>query len=111
LGTKLRDLLVSYYKQYSPRTYLFEGQYEQQYSGRSMELVFQNCLARSGIKKKATLHTLRHSYATHLLESGTDIRYIQELLGHNSPKTTMIYTHISSKKISEIQSPFDDLEL
>ena len=67
--------------------------------------------AQRGIKKEVTLHTLRHSFATHLLEAGTDIRYIQELLGHNDPKTTMIYTHVSRKKLSEINSPFDDLEI
>ncbi|TAL57633.1 MAG: integrase, partial [Bacteroidetes bacterium] len=110
-GTKLRTLLTRYYKIYKPKVYLFEGQYEQRYGERSFELVFKYCLKKSGIKKKATLHTLRHSFATHLLEAGTDIRYIQELLGHNSPKTTMIYTHVSSKKLSEIQSPFDDLDL
>ncbi|NUM32629.1 MAG: tyrosine-type recombinase/integrase [Bacteroidetes bacterium] len=108
---KLRNLLVEYYKLYKPKVYLFEGQYGQQYGARSFELVLMHCLEKTGIKKKVTLHTLRHSFATHLLESGTDIRYIQELLGHNSPKTTMIYTHVSSKKISEINSPFDDLEL
>ena len=110
-GTKLRNLLAEYYKQYKPKVYLFEGQYEQQYGARSFELVLKHCLAKTNIKKKVTLHTLRHSFATHLLEAGTDIRYIQELLGHSSPKTTMIYTHVSSKKLSEIQSPFDDLEL
>lgn len=111
LGTKLRDLLIRYYQEYKPKEYLFEGLYGGQYSGRSMELVLKKCKLKCGINKKITLHTLRHSFATHLLESGTDIRYIQELLGHSSPKTTMIYTHVSSKKLSEIQSPFDDLNI
>jgi len=108
---KLRDLLIAYYKEYKPEVYLFEGQYKQQYGERSFAQVFENAAIKAGIKKKVTLHSLRHSFATHLLEAGTDIRYIQELLGHSSPKTTMIYTHVSSKKISEINSPFDDLEL
>jgi len=110
-GTKLRNLLAEYYKLYKPKVYLFEGQYEHQYGGRSFELVLKHCITKTGIKKRATLHTLRDSYATHLLESGTDIRYIQELLGHKDPKTTMIYTHVSSKKIGEIKSPLDDLEI
>ena len=61
------------------------------------------------IKQGITLHSLRHSFATHLLESGTDIRYIQSLLGHNSPNTTMIYTHVSEKSLKNIKNPFDDL--
>ena len=93
-----------------PNKYLFEGQYGGQYSGRSLAQVFDRCLKATGIKKDVSLHSLRHSFATHLLESGTEIRYIQELLGHSSPKTTMIYTHVSTKAISTISSPFDDLE-
>jgi integrase/recombinase XerD len=90
--------------------YLFCGQRsEDPYSSRSLQLVFKEALNRAGITKPATLHWLRHSYATHLLERGTDIRYIQELLGHNSTKTTMIYTHVSKKSLLEIRSPFEDL--
>ena len=110
-GTKLRNLLADYYKQYKPKVYLFEGQYEGKYGERSLAQVLEQAAKKADIKKQITLHTLRHSFATHLLEAGTDIRYIQELLGHNDPKTTMIYTHVSSKKLSEINSPFDDLEL
>lgn len=110
-GTKIRTLLAEYYKEFKPKVYLFEGQYEQKYGESSFAQVLQQAARKAGIKKDVSLHTLRHSFATHLLEAGTDIRYIQELLGHNSPKTTMIYTHVSSKKLSEINSPFDDLNL
>jgi len=110
-GTKLRTLLADYYRIHKPKIYLFEGQYGQQYGESSAAQVLNQVVKKVGIKKGVTLHTLRHSFATHLLEAGTDIRYIQELLGHNDPKTTMIYTHVSSKKLSEINSPFDDLEL
>lgn len=110
-GIKLRNLLADYYKEYKPKIYLFEGQYGQKYGESSFAQVLQQAVKKTGLKKEVTLHTLRHSFATHLLEAGTDIRYIQELLGHNSPNTTMIYTHVSSKKLSEINSPFDDLEL
>jgi integrase/recombinase XerD len=74
-----------------------------------LQQVLKQALQKTGIKKPVTLHWLRHSYATHLLESGTDLRYIQELLGHNSSKTTEIYTHVSTKSIQQIKSPFDDL--
>jgi integrase/recombinase XerD len=73
--------------------------------------VFVAAHQKSGIKKAASLHTLRHSFATHLLESGTDIRYIQSLLGHNSSKTTEIYTHVTTKAFGKIRSPLDNLDL
>src|SRR5664280_2590938 len=79
------------------------------YSVSSLEKVLKNACTRAGIRKPVTLHWLRHSYATHLLESGTDLRYIQELLGHQSSKTTEIYTHVTTKGIQNIKSPFDDL--
>ncbi|WP_353170702.1 site-specific tyrosine recombinase/integron integrase [Flavobacterium sp.] len=110
LSLKILELLREYYKVYKPKKYLFEGQKEgTPYDARSIQLVLKQALHKTGIKKPATLHWLRHSYATHLLESGTDLRYIQELLGHNSSKTTEIYTHVSTKNIQQIKSPFDDL--
>jgi integrase/recombinase XerD len=75
----------------------------------SLQLVLKQAVKKAGIQKPVTLHWLRHSYAIHLLESGTDLRYIQEILGHNSSKTTEIYTHVSTKNIQHIKSPFDDL--
>jgi len=81
------------------------------YSARSAQKVLKEASRKAGIKKKVTLHTLRHSFATHLLENGTDIRYIQSLLGHASPKTTQIYTHITTKGIDHIQNPLDKLEI
>ena len=110
LSPKILELLRSYYKEYAPKTYLFEGQEKNtQYSARSLEEVLRKSIKLATINKPVTLHWLRHSYATHLLESGTDLRYIQELLGHNSSKTTEIYTHVSTKNIQQIKSPFDDL--
>jgi integrase/recombinase XerD len=110
LSTKILEMLRDYYKVYKPKTYLFEGQtIGLQYDARSLQLILKQALQKSGITKPATLHWLRHSYATHLLESGTDLRYIQELLGHSSSKTTEIYTHVSTKSIQQIKSPFDDL--
>ena len=110
LSLKILKLLREYYLVYKPTNYLFEGQKEGlPYDARSLQLVLKQALKKAKIIKPVTLHWLRHSYATHLLESGTDLRYIQELLGHNSSKTTEIYTHVSTKSIQQIKSPFDDL--
>lgn len=109
LSPKILSLLRDYYKSYHPKEFLFEGQAGGKYSEKSLENVFKQSLTKARIKKPVTLHWLRHSYATHLLESGTDLRYIQDLLGHKSSKTTEIYTHVSTKNIQNIRSPFDDL--
>jgi integrase/recombinase XerD len=107
---KMLKLLREYYKMYKPEIWLFEGQIKgQQYTAESLQNVLKQALEKVGIKKPVTLHWLRHSYATHLLEAGTDLRYIQELLGHKSSRTTEIYTHVSTKSIQKIKSPFDDL--
>ena len=101
--------LREYYRQYKPVIFLFEGSKGQAYSARSVQKILQKAKDRSKILKKGSVHMLRHSYATHLLEGGTDIRYIQELLGHNSVGTTMRYTHVSVKDIGRIISPLDKL--
>ncbi len=104
-------LLKLYYSQFKPETYVFEGRNNAPYSPVSARQVLIRALRHTSITKHVTLHTLRHSYATHLLENGTDIRFIQELLGHNSPKTTMIYTHVSTTSLEKIKNPFDDFVL
>jgi len=109
LSQKLLTELRKYYKEYKPGEFLFEGQRNKQYAVRSVQEVFSKAKINAGIKSKGGIHTLRHSYATHLLEAGTDIRYIQELLGHNSINTTLRYTHVSIKTIRNIKSPLDDL--
>lgn len=110
LSNKVIELLRAYYKEYKPKNWLFEGQFAYtQYSAKSLESVLKQSLTKANIGKPVSLHWLRHSYATHLLESGTDLRYIQELLGHKNSKTTEIYTHVSTSAIKMIKSPFDDL--
>ena len=110
LSPRILELLREYYKSYKPNEYLFEGHLEgKSYDARSLQVVLKNALVKAGIEKPVTLHWLRHSYATHLMENGTDLRFIQELLGHSSSKTTEIYTHVSTKSLQQIRSPFDDL--
>lgn len=109
LSSHLLNLLRAYFQKYKPREYLFEGQNGGPYSATSIRRVLQGACEQAGIQKKVRPHTLRHSFATHLLEGGTNLRYIQELLGHTSAKTTEIYTHVSSKKLEEIRSPLDSM--
>jgi integrase/recombinase XerD len=110
LSPKILILLREYYQYYKPTVFLFEGaEKANRYSESSLSKVLKRAVKKARINKPITLHWLRHSYATHLLESGTDLRYIQELLGHNSSRTTEIYTHVSTKNLQSIKSPFDDL--
>lgn len=111
LSVNILDMLRKYYVEYRPKEYIFEGQYGGRYSERSLDLVLKKAVKVAGIRKNVNLHMLRHSYATHLLETGTDLRYIQELLGHKSPKTTQIYTHVSREALGRIASPFDKLDI
>ena len=103
LSNNLLQLLRIYYKEYKPKKYLFEGQKGGKYSPTSVANILKKAALKAGIKKTVTPHMLRHSFATHLLEQGTDLRYIQELLGHNSSKTTEIYTHVSKRAIDKIK--------
>jgi site-specific recombinase XerD len=112
--TLLSEIALSqlrrYYMLYKPEIWLFPGGKEGAHiTERTVQRVFEDACAKAKILKKATVHTLRHSFATHLLEGGTDLRYIQELLGHASSKTTEIYTHVTEKSIAKIQSPLDRL--
>lgn len=104
------NYLQEYRKMFGGDQWVFEGQNKgEPYSGRSVQQVLQQAIIKSGLEKKASVHTLRHSFATHLLEAGTDIRYIQQLLGHNSIMTTTIYTHITPTAEKKIKSPLDNM--
>ncbi|MEK3881250.1 tyrosine-type recombinase/integrase [Paenibacillus sp. PL2-23] len=108
LSDQAFHLVQVYVKTYSPQTWLFPGQDPNSHlTERSAQRLFERALEASGINKKVSIHSLRHSFATHLLESGVDLRYIQELLGHQSPRTTQIYTHVTSKDLRRIRSPLD----
>ena len=109
LSESLQPILKQYIKEYKPKNYLFEGASGGKYSFSSFSKILNKAVLKSGIKKHITLHTLRHSFATHLLEQGTDIRYIQELLGHTNIKTTLRYTHVAEKNLQKIRSPLDSL--
>ena len=107
IAKSLHPLLKSYYTSYKPTVYFIENPNGGLYSAGSVRSFLKKSCRAAGINKKVTPHTLRHSYATHLLEQGTDIRYIQELLGHSKPETTMIYTHVTQKSLRDIKSPLD----
>jgi len=112
LSVLLLDVLRAYLKQCSikPKVYLFEGQFAgTPYSVRSAQMIFENAKEKAGIIKEAGFHALRHSFATHLLEKGTDIKYIKEILGHFSIKTTERYLHLKKEDLISINSPLDDL--
>lgn len=106
---KLKNILRNYYKEYRPKTFLFEGRANSKYSTTSLRAVFNKSKNRAKINPKITLHGLRHAYATHLLDQGLDIRIIKELLGHNSIKTTLIYTHVTNTTLLNVPSPLDTL--
>lgn len=107
LPQSLYPLLKEYVHFYKPTVYLFEGQKKDQYSPTSIARIVDRAAKKAGIHQKVTPHMLRHSYATHLLEKGVDMRYIQELLGHSKPETTMIYTHVAKHTSLAIESPLD----
>lgn len=108
ISDKIIEILRTYYKGYRPTAYLFEGQkHGHPYSAKSINQILKNSASKAGIQKNVYAHMLRHSYATHLLEAGVDLRYIQVLLGHKSSKTTEIYTYVSNKQINQIVNPFD----
>ena len=109
LPNSLVEELTAYQKVYSPTYWLFEGRTGGTYSVRSVQAIMKRAVRRSGVNVYATVHTLRHSYATHLLEQGTSLRHIQELLGHHSSRTTERYTHVTDRERSRVVSPLDRL--
>lgn len=111
LSEKTLITLRKYFKEYKPKEWLFEGEGGGQYADSSIYSVLKKAVSAANITKKVSVHTLRHSFATHLLENGTDLRYIQNLLGHSSSKTTEIYTHITTKGFDQIKNPLDKLDI
>jgi len=104
------SILRQYVKVYKPEHWLFPGQHPDKHlTERSVQKVFDNARIDAKIRKDVSVHNLRHSFATHLLEGGVNLRYIQELLGHSSSKTTEIYTHVTQKNLSNIISPLDTI--
>ena len=110
LSDVVLQTLREYWRKEKPKKWLFPSwNKERHITTRTVQKIFQNACRKAGIKKDVTVHSLRHSFATHLLESGIDLRYIQELLGHKSSKTTEIYTHVSRKNLSAIKNPLDSI--
>ncbi|MEN7552015.1 tyrosine-type recombinase/integrase [Rapidithrix thailandica] len=111
LSKKMLTLLREYYRIYRPEYWLFESPNRKNYSASSIRKVMKRALKRTKITKQASPQTLRHSFATHLLERGTDLRYIQNLMGYGFSKTTERYTHITKKSVDGIVSPLDNLDI
>lgn len=109
LPDSILDQLRQYFKAYKPKEYLFEGQYGGPYTVRSAQAVFKKALKAAGINKQVGIHGLRHSYATHLMEAGTDISHIQKLLGHANIETTLVYAQVSDRALKGVKSPLDAL--
>ncbi len=110
LSTNTLDMLRMYWRAYRPAEYLFEGHIKGQPVSRStIQKVFRDAIKKTGINKQATIHSLRHSFATHLLESGVNLKIIQSLLGHSSLRTTSIYLHVTRFDPSSVKSPFDEI--
>ncbi len=109
LSSSLSVVLHKYMQQCKPNYWLFEGVNRSKYSASSIARILHSSSQKAGIQKRVTPHMLRHSFATHLLEQGVDIRYIQTILGHESSKTTEIYTHVSTKSLAKIKSPLDKI--
>ena len=107
LSGKLLNELRTYYKEYRPQKWLFEGE---QYSPSALVKILKDAARKAGIKHRVHLHMLRHTFATHLLEQGTDLRTIQELMGHNDIKTTSIYLHVSNAYKAKVPNPLDSLD-
>jgi len=109
LPETLLPQLRQYFKEYRPKEYLFEGQYGGPYSTRSAQNVFKMALVKANINKQTGIHALRHSYATHLMEAGTDVGHIQKLLGHQNISTTLIYAKVTDRDVKKVRSPLDSL--
>jgi len=111
LSNRFLVIFDQYIEKYNPVDFVFEGAAGAEYSASSLQTIMKAAILRAGIKKHATIHTLRHTFATHCLENGVDLRYIQSMLGHENSKTTEIYTHITTKGFDQIKSPLDSLDI
>lgn len=111
LSAKLLDHLLKYRQLHQPRYWLFEGMHGERYSPRSVQQIMRRAVKESGVNPFATVHTLRHSFAPHMLERGTDLRYIQHVLGHGSIKTTERYLHVRKDAEEKLRSPLEDMDI